>query len=410
MLVAVLVALVLRALVWWFIVHYFRTRHTWYGFYDITDIGLYQDYARQFARGLHPYSDVRVEYPPLAIPLMSLAQWLGAWVDYADAFAGEMIVLCVAAAVVSTAAAVRLSQGLAGPLVAAFAFAFVTLFTGPIMANRFDVAVALDIALFAYCVSRRWWMRGAAILGIGFALKLTPAMLLPLIFLLAPKAKQMVGAGLTFLVAATLPFLPYLLRSAGSLLYIFNYHAGRPLQLESLYATPYLLGHAMAGWSVVVGNSHGSQSVIGAGTATLASISLWIMLAGVAASYLLLWRRRKVLRASLGDVPAAALALVLLFVCTSKVLSPQFLIWSLPLVALVMAAGTARVRMAGYLLASAVLLTQMVFPSRYWDLVAMHTAPIVMIAIRNLLLLSTGVLLAVTLLRIPAPVRDRRSS
>src|SRR5512142_1448231 len=99
MLVSVLVALSLQVLVWWFIVHYFRTRHSWYGFYDISDIGLYQDYARQFARGLHPYSDVRVEYPPLAIPWMSLAQWLGAWVDYTDAFAGEMIVLCVAAAV-----------------------------------------------------------------------------------------------------------------------------------------------------------------------------------------------------------------------------------------------------------------------------------------------------------------------
>jgi hypothetical protein len=407
MLVSVLVALALQALVWWFIVHYFRTRHTWYGFYDISDIGLYQDYARQFARGLHPYSDVRVEYPPLAIPLMSLAQWLGAWVDYSDAFAGEMIVLCVAAALVSTAAAVRLSQGFAGPIVAAFAFAFVTLLAGPIVANRFDVAVALDIALFAYCVSRRWWMRAAAVLGIGFALKLTPAMLLPLIFLLAPKPKQIVLAGLSFFVAATLPFLPYLVRSPRSLLYIFKYHTGRPLQIESLYATPYLLGHALAGWGAAVGNSHGSQSMIGAGTGTLASLSLWIMMACVAAFYLLLWRRRKQLRASLGDVPAAALALVLLFVCTSKVLSPQFLIWSLPLVALVIAAGTAGIRMAGCLLASAVLLTQMVFPARYWDLVAMHTAPVVMIAIRNLLLLSTGVLLAVALLRKPA--RDSAS-
>jgi hypothetical protein len=402
MLVSVLVALMLQALVWWFILHYFRTRHPWYGFYDISDIGLYQDYARQFARGLHPYSDVRVEYPPLAIPLMSLAQWLGAWADYADAFAGEMIALCVAAAVVSTAAAVRLSQGFAGPIVAAFAFAFVTLFTGPIVANRFDVAVALDIALFLYCVSRRWWTLSAAVLGVGFALKLTPGMLLPLIFLLAPKAKRIAWAGLSFFVAAALPFVPYLLRSPRSLLYIFKYHAGRPLQIESLYATPYLLGHAIAGWGAAVGNSHGSQSVNGAGTGTLASLSLWIMLACVAAFYLLLWRRRKELRASPADVPAAALALVLLFVCTSKVLSPQFLIWSLPLVALVIATGTSRIRMAGGLLACAVLLTQMIFPSRYWDLVAMHTAPVVMVAIRNLLLLSTGVLLAVALLRRPA--------
>ncbi len=402
MLVSVAVALLLQALVWWIIVHHFRTRHTWYGFYDISDIGLYEDYARQFARGLRPYIDVRVEYPPLAIPLMSVAQWLGPWVDYRDAFAGEMIVLCVAAAVVSTAAAVRLSSGFAAPIVAAFAFAFATLFAGPIVANRFDVAVALDIALFVYCVSRRWPMRAAAVLGIGFALKLTPAMLLPLVFLLAPRMKQIVGAGLAFVLAATLPFLPYLVRSARSLLYVFKYHTGRPLQIESLYSSPYLLGHAIAGWQTAVGNSHGSQSVIGAGAGTLASLSLWIMLAFTAAFYLLLWRRRRDFRASLADVPAATLALVLIFVCTSKVLSPQFLIWSLPLLALVIAVGTARARLAGCLLACAILLTQMVFPPRYWDLVAMQTAPIVMIAVRNLILLCAGGLLALSILRKPA--------
>lgn len=406
MLVSVLVALALQSLVWWFLLHYFRTRHAWYGFYDISDIGLYQEYARQFARGLHPYTDVRVEYPPLAIPLMSFAQWLGAWTDYTDAFAGEMIALCVASAIVSTAAAVRLSRGWAGPVVTAFAFAFVTLFAGPIVANRFDVAVALDISLFAYCISRRWWAPAGAVLGLGFALKLTPAMLLPLVLLLAPKLRQVVGAGLAFLVAAAVPFLPYLLRSSRSLLYVFNYHTGRPLQLESLYSTPYLVGHLVANWHVAVGNSHGSQSVIGAGTETFASLSLGIMVACVAAFYLLLWRRRCSLRASLADVPTAALALVLIFVCTSKVLSPQFLIWSLPLLALVIANGTAKTRMAGCLLACAILSTQMIFPARYWDLVAMHTAPIVILAVRNLLLLSTGVLLAVAILSRPAKSPD----
>jgi len=396
---SVLVALVLQALVWWLIVHYFRTRHLWYGFYDITDIGLYEDYARQFARGLHPYSDVPVEYPPLAIPLMSLAQWLGPWVDYQDAFAGEMIALCFAAAGVTTAAAARLSHGFSGPIMAAVAFALLTLFAGPIVANRFDIAVALDLSLFLYCVSRRWWTRAAACLGVGFALKLTPAMLLPLVFLLAPKTRQIAGAGFAFLAAALLPFLPHLLRSARSLRYIFTYHAGRPLQIEGLYSTPYLLGHVITDGHVVIGYSHGSQSVNAKGTEMLASLSLGLMVACVVGLYLLLWRRRRWLRSSLPDVPVAALALVLIFLCTSKVLSPQFLIWTIPLVGLAMASARVGSRVAGLLLSAAVILTQIVFPARYWDLVALHTGPIVVIAIRNVLLLSTTVLLAVMLAR-----------
>lgn len=409
MAVSVLVALALQGLVWWLLVHYFRTRHAWYGFYDISDIGLYQDYARQFARGLQPYSVVPVEYPPLAIPLMSVAQWLSAWFDYKDAFAGEMIALCAAAASLSTAAVVRLSRGMAGPLTAAIAFAATTLAAGPIVANRFDIAVALDLALFAYCISRRRWAWAAASLGIGFALKLTPALLLPLVLVLAPKPRQWLAAGVAFALAALLPFLPYLLRAPRSLRYIFTYHAGRPLQIESLYSTPYLLGHAFAGsrvGQVVIGNSHGSQSLNARGTETLASLSLWIMTASVVALTIVLWQNRRHLRWALADAPFVMLALVVIFLCTSKVLSPQFMIWTLPLIALLAASPRPSRRVAAFLLWLAVGLTQLGFPSRYWDLVALRTGPIVLLGIRNCLLLSTAVLVVMLLWRRPRRGRE----
>jgi hypothetical protein len=67
----------------------------------------------------------------------------------------------------------------------------------------------------------------------------------------------MLASGLAFLLAASLPFVPHLLRSARAVSYVFTYHSERPLQIESLYATPYLLGHALGIGQVRVGHSHG---------------------------------------------------------------------------------------------------------------------------------------------------------
>ena len=54
------------------------------------------------------------------------------------------------------------------------------------------------------------------------------------------------------------------------------------------------------------------------------------------------------------------------FVALGKVLSPQFMIWLIPLVPLVRGR---RGFAAGGLLAAALLLTQLWFPTRYWNLV-----------------------------------------
>jgi hypothetical protein len=332
---------------------------------------------------------------------MSLPRWLGRFAEFETAFAAEMVALCAAAAAFSAAAAARLSRGFGRPMATAVAFAVLTLFAGPIIANRFDIAVALALAAFLYCVARRWWWVAGASLGIGFALKLTPAMFLPLVFILAPKARHIATAGVAFVVAAVLPFVPHLLRSGRAVFYIFTYHGERPLQLESLYASQFLLGHVLAGHNVVIGNSHGSQTVTAPGAAHLAALSLWLMAACISGFYVLLWRRRHWLRRRPSELAFAALGLVLTFVCTSKVLSPQFMIWTFPLVALVIASPGGGRRLVGGLLLTAVLLTQLGFPSRYWDLVALRTGPVVLVAVRNLILLSSALLVVVLTVRRP---------
>jgi hypothetical protein len=97
----------------------------------------------------------------------------------------------------------------------------------------------------------------------------------------------------------------------------------------------------------------------------------------------------------------AAAAAVSASVALGKVLSPQFLVWLIPLVPLV--AGR-RGLVAAALLASALALTQLWFPSRYGDVVALEQVGWVVLA-RNLTLVA---LLAVTLSALRARERTPR--
>jgi hypothetical protein len=96
-------------------------------------------------------------------------------------------------------------------------------------------------------------------------------------------------------------------------------------------------------------------------------------------------------------VRSSAAALVA-FVALGKVLSPQFLIWLLPAVVLVAAAGPS------LLLAGSLVLTQLWFPSRYWDLAReLDPLPSGLVLARDLVLVA---LLAALLRPRSAPARS----
>ena len=80
----------------------------------------------------------------------------------------------------------------------------------------------------------------------------------------------------------------------------------------------------------------------------------------------------------------------------AKVLSPQFLVWLAPLVALV----RGRVGLAACgLLAPACVLTRLVYPDRYEELLAREGLPVALLLLRNGLLVALTVLLVLALAR-----------
>jgi hypothetical protein len=101
-----------------------------------------------------------------------------------------------------------------------------------------------------------------------------------------------------------------------------SYHTGRALQVESVAASPFEIAHLLGGGGAVVIGHGGFE--ISAGGATAAR---WISVALGSASYVVLvlagWRSR----ASNLELVTGLLAVLVVF---SPVLSPQFLLWLLP--------------------------------------------------------------------------------
>ena len=389
-------AVALQAVVWAILIPVF-TAHVGYGLHDLTDVAHYLYYAEQMARGSVPYVDVPFEYPPLALPVFLLAPRDGTLATYEYWFSVEMIMVCAASSVVVTMTARRVWSGLGRPLAAAAVFAVGIAAAGALSLNRFDPVVGLFIALSVLAlVSRRFTLAGIAV-GLGFAVKLAPVVLLPLVLLLAGKRRVVILAAA--LIAAVLPFLPFLMLDRGAFTALSGYQTGRGLQIESLAATGYLVRAAVAPGAVrVVVRGGGSLELAAWNTALLARLAPLVMLTLLAVAYLAVWRARRVLRGDPEWVAPAALGIILAFLCGNKVLSPQHLLWTLPLVALCAVARPLAQRILGILMLVAVVLTQVEFPAYYFRLQRLDPVPITIIVIRNVLLAAAFVVTILGLL------------
>jgi len=357
----------------------------WYGLHDISDIPVYQAYADQIAKGLTPYLDFDVEYPPLALPLFRLPGAGLTLEEFMRRFSIEMgAVTLLAGALVALTACFLWPRGRRA-YVAGSLYALGVALTGAIIVNRYDVAIAfLGVAAFLLCLVRGWYAAAAITLGLGFALKITPVALLPLVLLLAGNPRRWVWPVVGFSGAALAGFMPYLFIAPRGIWYVFQYHIERPLQIESVLGTPMLLGQALGADWVRVGHSHGSHQLIAAGADIAADLSGVLTFGALVIVYVVLLGRRAQLRAAPEQLPLAVLALLLALMTFGKVLSPQYFIWILPVLAVV----AVREPLIGALGAVVLALTQAEFPALYWDLVDLQPPVLGLVAARNLLLLA----------------------
>ena len=342
-----------------------------YGFYaqgQIVDTPVYKRYGDAILDGRLPYRDFELEYPPAALPVFALPAVADDGGDdsetYRDAFealmllCGTSLVLLVAWTLRSLAADPR---RLAGALTLV---ALSPLLLGSLVLTRFDFwPAALAAAALAALVAGRARLAFAA-LGFAVAAKLYAGVLLPLaLAYVAGRLGRRAALICAALFAGVLAvcFGPFLVLAPEGVWTSVERQLGRPLQLESLGSAILLAARELGAADVAVRSSHGSQNVVGAGAGAVAIAHSVVQAAAVVAVWVWFARgpaeRERLLR-------AAAAALVA-FVALGKVVSPQFLIWLVPLVPLVRGR---RGLLASALLGLALVLTQTWFPSRYWQL------------------------------------------
>jgi uncharacterized membrane protein len=225
---------------------------------------------------------------------------------------------------------------------------------------------------------------GFAALGLGIAAKAFPAVVIPpalaYVWRTRGRREALLCLGVAAAVVAVV-VVPFLALAPHGVWESIVRQTTRPLQIESLGSALLLAAHHLGALGLTLQSSRGSQNLVGSlpdavGAASsallvLALLGIWIAAARGPAT------PERLVRWSAASVAA--------FVALGKVLSPQFLIWLLPLVPLVRGrAGLA----ASALLGVALLLTQVWFPIRYFDLVAFDAFPSWVLLARDLVLVA----------------------
>jgi Glycosyltransferase family 87 len=375
----------------------------------IVDTPIYERYGSAMDDGQVPYRDFDVEYPPGALPVFAIpalgdpsSDTFRVRFESLMAFFGQAMIVCLAVALVALGASRRwLLGGLA------FA-ALAPVLLGPVVLSRFDLwPAALTAAALCALVTGRFRL-GHVALGAAAVAKLYPAVLAPLTVAYVWKHKgrgeALVCAGLMLAVVAVV-FAPFVAVAPGGVWDSLWNQASRPLQIESLGAGVLLVSHHVFGTGVTMESSHGSQNLAGTAPDVLAVLQTLLQAAALLATWIFFARgpatRERLLLAS-----AAALVA---FIALGKVLSPQFLIWLIPAIPLV--AGR-RGLIASGLLAAALVLTQLWFPYRYWELaLEFGTLESWLVLVRDLVLIGLFAWLAWALLdREPERLAARRAA
>ncbi len=359
------------------------TRWVVFNYFQLGDTRVYEHASRMIDAGAVPYRDFDIEYPPLSTGLFWLVGRIPG--DYQLAFSMTMLACLVATALAALVAGRRLGLPPARQALAVAVVALTPVLLGTLVQTRYDLVLSalLGWMLVAGLSDRFGW--AWALLTVAVAIKLVPILLVPALILWhahrRDRRRALTGTvALAAGVALTMgPFFAIAPRATWRL---FAYHLDRPLQIESLGSS---IVH-VAGLPFRSLNSYGSENVAGRVPDALATLSTLLLVVCLVAIVVVLARGLRRRSSDAAELWVAATAATIVAAVTlGKVVSPQYLVWLLPVTLLV--AGS-RGRVAAIVLPVAMVVTQLIFPLFYSDLVERgEPVPVGLLMARNALLL-----------------------
>ncbi len=323
----------------------------------VEDTDIYERYSSAMVRGQIPYRDFRVEYPPLAIPVFLVPRVLSRSLEgYKVGFAVEMLFFnALTVWVVATWV-----DGTQGRVQVRRALGWYTLYF--CMLSKFAVSRFDAVPMFLGFAAAVAWASGKGRLGglataLGTLLKIYPALLVLLFFGRSSRDGSETSGRqgtIVFGVIVLVGVVAWLaLGGLEGVTASIGYHAGRGFEYGSLYASTQMLVAKIVGAEIVVGRDRASYSSVTVWTPAILPLAFPIQALTVVLVALVARRNTH------ADPIRYSGALILGFIVTGKVFSPQYLLWVLPF----LASGSRSTGRHGRWIFAAVCLATLLAPS-----------------------------------------------
>jgi hypothetical protein len=352
--------------------------------------GIYHGWYEVLSTGTYPMGDVTWQYPPAAA-FAILSPALLPFLGYASAF---FVLACVSDAVafgLLLRAGSRPGRSLRGAWVWVVGVALL----GPTAYARYDVMVtAVAVAALLAGVAARGRNRGhgqgrwgrpalmGALSGLGALLKVWPVLLL----LGTPRRRWTRVSWAWAVLAGGVLVLGCALYGRGSFAFL-AFQRDRGTEVESLGSMVFHIARHF-GWQGQVVLNYGSVEFVGPYVSVVSDLAIGLSALGFC--WLLWWRvRARVFTpATLCD---AALVAVLVFTTSSRVISPQYMLWLVGLAAACMVLRESVMALPAAFVVLATAVTLLEFPGGFGHVVTSDAQGITLLVVRNGLLVAATV-------------------
>jgi hypothetical protein len=338
----------------------------------------YHNWYKVLVTWTMPHNDVMWQYPPGAAAIFLSPKFVPV-LTYFQGFVA-LTVLCDALITIGLVRAARRPDG-------SMAGALLWLGALPLLLGlpfaRYDVQVTLLAVASLLCLRYRTRL-GGVFAGLGAMVKVWP--LLTLIG--APRGKSTREAILSAVAAAVALFAIFAAFFRDTLGFLGN-QGDRGVQIESLGGSALMFGKLTGIWPGKINYQYGAFEHVGPYVSSVARLSLGLTVVGFL--WLLLWRV-KAKRWTTATPADAALCAILLFTVTSRVISPQYMIWLLGLAAVCLTSTRTTQRPVAWLLVVVTALSTVIYPLVYdSDILAGTALGTFLMCARNGLLAAAAV-------------------
>jgi hypothetical protein len=366
------------------------------------DIKLYYATSFHLARGLVPYRDFSLEYPPLAMIPMWLPQLFNPanFHVYRVLFPLEQILFCFLGwffirptiadrswedeETKTTGRSLTRYQSLLKYYI------LLCWILVPVLLWRYDLFPALLTFLVFFFVSRERPILAGIFLALGIATKLYPVVLMPIFsiyYLIQRQYRELIYFSLATIVSSCLIIVPFILVSYGEFFSFLEYHELRGIQLETLAAGLILLASKIGLTNLDVKLNYGAFHLVSPWADFLLNSSIltfiFLCLFGlVFARCFYFFRQEYIAEGKISEQTLLlyVVAILVVFIVSNKVFSPQYMVWLMPFAILL------RHREQQLFLWISTL-TIALYPFLYDELVNLDSSPIILLNVRNFLML-----------------------